>query len=268
MKEGEVMTQREEARKLFGEGLSPSEIARELNLPPGTIRGWKSKDGWNAPERNAGTLRSEMPTRVTKERKPKKNYRAPFPPRHNLSVTHGLFARYLPDETREIVEQMAETDPAELLLHQIQLAYAAILRAQKLMHVKDAEDGEEDYFTAGKQAAFMASQARAQATLNGMIKQYEDMRRAGLTTERQEVEIARIRAETDRIVADTARIERTLGNGTEESDATTLTIAQLINNPQPERKIDDYMPGGKLDGVCTADGETDSVHQEGADELA
>lgn len=54
-----MVSQRDEAKRLFDAGLSPSEIARRLSIPSGTVRGWKSKDGWsgtqkkrNAPERS------------------------------------------------------------------------------------------------------------------------------------------------------------------------------------------------------------------------
>ena len=75
---------------------------------------------------------------------------------------------------------------------QIQLAYAAIIRAQKIAYVKDAEDktiekiedrsGAESWGEKwevqqawDKQANFMKAQARAQSELRGLIKQYDEM---------------------------------------------------------------------------------------------
>ena len=79
-----------------------------------------------------------------------------------------------------------------MLWDQIRLAYAAILRAQKIAYVKDAEDktvekiedrsGVESWGESwevqqawDKQANFMKAQARAQAELRSMIKQYDEM---------------------------------------------------------------------------------------------
>lgn len=41
------MSDREEAKKLFDEGLSPTEISEQLKVSAGTIRSWKNRDGWD-----------------------------------------------------------------------------------------------------------------------------------------------------------------------------------------------------------------------------
>lgn len=38
----------EEAKSLFDSGMSLADIAAKLNIPAGTVRGWKSKERWNA----------------------------------------------------------------------------------------------------------------------------------------------------------------------------------------------------------------------------
>lgn len=40
------MSEREEAKKLFDEGLSPTEISKRLNIPANKIRAWKSRYKW------------------------------------------------------------------------------------------------------------------------------------------------------------------------------------------------------------------------------
>ncbi len=47
-KEGEVMSQREEAKKLFDEGLSYAEISERLNIPSNMLRSWKSRYKWES----------------------------------------------------------------------------------------------------------------------------------------------------------------------------------------------------------------------------
>ena len=55
-------------------------------------------------------------------------------------MKHGLFSRYLPEDTREIFYSLDTADPLDLLWDQIKLAYTAIMRAQQIMHVKDQKD--------------------------------------------------------------------------------------------------------------------------------
>ena len=83
------------------------------------------------------------------------------------------------------------TDPLDVLWDQVQIAYAAIIRAQQIMYVKDRNDktieriGQKKGKISGeewevqqawdKQANFMKAQARAQSELRGLIKQYDEM---------------------------------------------------------------------------------------------
>lgn len=50
--------EREKAFELYKQGLKLIEIAKELNLPEGTIRGWKNKDKWD--DKLNGTFRKIM----------------------------------------------------------------------------------------------------------------------------------------------------------------------------------------------------------------
>ena len=79
----------------------------------------------------------------------------------------------------------------DILWSNIQLQFAAIIRAQNLMHVKDQSDKtvekveEKDGNVVGerweiqqawdKQATFLSAQSRAMKTLESMIKQYDEM---------------------------------------------------------------------------------------------
>lgn len=101
------------------------------------------------------------------------------------------FSKYLPDETREIFSAIEQADPLDLLWHQIQIAYAAIIRAQRIAYVRDQQDKtvERIETKAGnvigekwevqqawdKQNEFMKAQARAQSELRSLIKQYDEM---------------------------------------------------------------------------------------------
>src|SRR5690625_6119921 len=63
------------------------------------------------------------------------------PPKKNKnSMKHGLFAKYLPDETLEIMDSLNEIKPLDILWTNIQMQFASIIRAQQIMFVKDQED--------------------------------------------------------------------------------------------------------------------------------
>lgn len=117
------------------------------------------------------------------------------------------------------------TDPLDILWDQVQIAYAAIIRAQQIMYVRDRDDktveriGEKRGKISGeewevqqawdKQANFLQAQARAQKTLEGLIKQYDELlhKRWDLATEEQRARIAQIRAQTDKLTGNNQEVE-------------------------------------------------------------
>lgn len=200
----------DEAKKLYDSGVSLADIAKQFNIPHSTVKSWKFREKWETvaslhPDATASDARNHART-------VKPGCRPPFQPKNKLAVTHGLFARYLPEETRDIAEQMMDRKQIDLLAEQIVLAYAAILRAQKLMYVTDRKDMTREIQSDGsdstgyliqmpwdKQAAFMQAQARAQAQLANMIKLYDELSRSELATEEQRARIAQIKANAARI---------------------------------------------------------------------
>lgn len=187
------------------------EIASQLNLPPGTIRGWKSKDNWN--EQLNGTLQKNTERSKRKKGGQPGNTNATGPPGNKHAEKYGFFSKYLPEETVSIIQEMPE-NPLDILWDQIQIAYAAIIRAQQIMYVRDKEDktiekvseqtgkiiGEkwEVQQAWDKQGNFLQAQARAQKTLEGMISRYEELLHKNweLATEEQKARIERIKAQT------------------------------------------------------------------------
>ena len=108
----------------------------------------------------------------------------------------------------EIVEEIEHRSPLDLLWDNICLKYAAILRAQKLLYVKDRDDhtgihnrhgksgdGYAVLFSQDKEAAFLSAQSRAMQVLTGMIKQYEEMCHSGLATKEQKLRIKKMKME-------------------------------------------------------------------------
>lgn len=183
------------------------EIAQILNISPGTIRGWKNKDSWD--EKLKGTLqinkerskrnRGAQPGNKNGEGAPKGNKRA---------EKHGFFSKYLPEDTLDIIQDIEIKNPLDILWDNIKLQYAAIIRAQRIMYVKSIDDktiekigecnGDSSYGEKwevqqawDKQANFLNAQSRAMKTLEGMIKQYDEMinKNWNLVTEEQKARI-------------------------------------------------------------------------------
>lgn len=189
------------------------DIASELGVSESLIRKWKNQDKWN------GNVTNQRNGNVTNQNKKhggqlgNKNAAGHGAPKKNKNAEkYGFFSKYLPEETVSIIQEMPE-DPLDILWDQIQISYAAIIRAQQIMYVRDREDktkskvekkrgkisGEkwEIQYAWDKQANFLQAQARAQKTLEGMIKQYDDLlhKNWDLATEEQKARIDNLRAE-------------------------------------------------------------------------
>ena len=204
----------EQAKAMYLEGEKLVEIASQLNLPEGTVRRWKCTHKWD----NERSDKKNERSRKRKRGAQPKNQNAVgnnggAPEQNKNAEKFGFFSKYLPEETVSIIQEMP-TDPLDVLWDQIQIAYAAIIRAQKIMYVGDQNDKTKEMTLDGseatgydvqqawdKQANFLAAQARAQKTLEGMINRYGDLlhKNWDLATEEQRARIEQIKANTDRL---------------------------------------------------------------------
>lgn len=198
------------AKELFSQGMKLIEIAKTLNVSEGTVRSWKSRYKWDCNvakvKRNVAKIRGGQPGN-------KNAVGGGAPLKNNNAEKFGFFRKYLPEETVSIIEEMPK-DPLDILWDQIQIAYAAIIRAQKIMYVEDKHDKTKDIVSEGecstawevqqawdKQSNFLQAQARTQKTLESMINKYDDLLHKNweLATEEQRARIERIKADTERI---------------------------------------------------------------------
>lgn len=188
---------RAEALKIWlksGREKKPKEIAAELDVSDSLIRKWKSVDKWDeVPETGP---RRGAPFR----NKNAKGNKGGSPPLNNQNaVTHGMFRKWLPDdeELLEIYDAAREgMSMLDILYEEILISFTSIIRAQKIMFVKDIDDmtkevkkeksfsgdnsssDEVEYeiqFAWDKQAKALSSQAAASRALSNKIKQYEEM---------------------------------------------------------------------------------------------
>ncbi|MCT1904102.1 hypothetical protein M3C91_15360 [Oceanobacillus sojae] len=136
---------------------------------------------------------------------------------------HGLFAKYLPEETLQIMNEATTLDSKEILWMNIQMLNASIIRAQQIMHVKNQKDttktlsrvrkgdkaNEQEWeiqYAWDKHSTFMVSLSRSMAELRNMIKQYADMTDEDdirlLEIDKIKATIAKTKAETTKLEAD------------------------------------------------------------------
>lgn len=204
----------EQAEAMYRKGIKLVEIASQLNLPEGTVRRWKCTHKWDAERSVKNRERSVKNRGAPKGNKNAADHGAPE--LNKNAEKFGFFSKYLPEETVSIIQEMP-TDPLDILWDQIQLAYAAIIRAQSIMYVRERDDvtttkiGESNGETStsekwevqqawDKQGNFLQAQARAQKTLEGLIKQYDELLHKNweLASEEQRARIAVLKSQVEK----------------------------------------------------------------------
>lgn len=181
------------AEELYKSGMKLVEIASQLNVSEGTVRSWKNRYRFDG-KSNATLRKNDCNVAKKKHGGQPGNKNAVghgAPKRNKNAEKFGFFSKYLPEETVSIIQEMP-ADPLDVLWDQIQIAYAAIIRAQQIMYVRDRDDltttqiqeKDGDSVTEerwevqqawDKQGNFLKAQARAQSELRSMIRQYKDL---------------------------------------------------------------------------------------------
>lgn len=186
---------------LYEKGTTFKEISEQYKISAKTVRQWASKYKW---VRQKGSKKST-------ETKRKASGVCIGKLQNTNAVKHGLFSKYLPAETLELVGNIEMMSPLDILWENICLKYAAIIRSQQIMYVKDSNDVTKRITVDGsettvyqykeayeKQASFLMAQSRAMGTLMNLIKlikQYEEMCNSELATEEQKLRIEKLKKE-------------------------------------------------------------------------
>lgn len=220
----------DEALALYRQGKKLIDIAKELDIPEGTVRRWKCTWHWDDEKGE----RSKKKASARKRGGQPGNRNRAAPKGNRRAEKFGFYNKYLPEETLEIFGEIAEADPLDLLWDQIRFSYTAIVRAQKIAYVKDQQDKtierieEKDGNVIGerwevqqawdKQANFMKAQARAMDTLRGLIKQYTEMlqERGETATEEQKLRLELLRSKLGSGAGEIRRV--TIINDTKQRD--------------------------------------------------
>ena len=230
-----------QAKELYLKGHKLIEIASQLGVPEGTVRSWKNRYKWDC---NVAKEKRNVAKAKKGGQPGNKNAvggKGGAAPKQNKNAEkHGFFSKYLPEETFSIIQEIEKKDPLDILWENIQIAYAAIVRAQRIAYVKDQADKtvekveEKDGNVIGekwevqqawdKQENFLKAQARAQGELRAMIKQYDEMLHKDweAASEEQKARIEQIRTNTARMSG---------GNGDEDEGVEIINDAPEETGP-------------------------------------
>lgn len=216
----------------YQSGMKYKDIAEKHGVAINTVKSWKTRYKWSKDKKKS--VHTKLEKGCTQKGGQPGNRNAAghgAPVMNKNAVKHGLFSKYLPEETLAIVEELQENalDPADILYDNILMQHAAIIRAQRIMYVENQSDltkelkkvktstsgmsgknksSELEYelqFAWDKQASYLQAQSRAMQTLTTMLKQFkeltspDDERR--LRLELMEVELEKRRKETDSLGA-------------------------------------------------------------------
>ena len=215
---------RQQAEVDYESGMKYKEIAEKYGVTINTVKSWKTRYQWSrGDKKGVHTKKKKVCTQKQREKggqpgnKNAVGHGGTGPPGNKNAEKYGFFSKYLPEETREIFSAISDADPLDLLWHQIQIAYAAIMRAQRIAYVKDQHDktiekierkdgnviGErwEVQQAWDKQNEFLKAQARAQSELRLLIRQYDEMLHENweLSTEEQKARVEQLKARTEQI---------------------------------------------------------------------
>lgn len=217
MSEDKRKAQRELAYEMYVQNYKYQDIADEVGVSLSTIKSWATRY-WKKKKvanKSCNQINEEVAKKVATPKKYKRGMHpnsrnGTGPPGNKNAEKHGFYSKVFPEEAYELLEETKLLDPIEILWTSIQTQFLAILRAQKLMYVKNQEDAtqvvtmEGDGVTAyqiqhawDKHANFLQAQARAIQTLNNSIKQYDELMRSDLATEEQKARIELLKAKVD-----------------------------------------------------------------------
>ncbi|MCY8805759.1 phage terminase small subunit [Bacillus spizizenii] len=226
-----------QAYKDYVKGMKYKDLAEKYGVSVNTIKSWKQRHGWErkkgAPiEKSVHTKKGGQPGN-----KNAVGNNGGAPQRNQNAVTHGFFSKFLPEETLEIMEEIQERSPADMIWDQIQIQYAAILRAQRIMFVQDKDDmtkvlkkekpgmfGDERewefQFAWDRHATFLNAQSRAMGELRSLIKQFDQLA--------HEQDERRLKLEQMRLNIEKAKKDINGDNGNSEENEVAAMLRKMV----------------------------------------
>ncbi|HID1128347.1 helix-turn-helix domain-containing protein [Clostridioides difficile] len=197
---------KEKVKQDYLKGMKQKEISAKYDISLNTLKSWIKRYNWSSEKKKSAPK--------SKRGAPIGNKNATGPPGNKNAEKFGFFSKYLPEETQDLINEIKNKDKFDILWEQITIQYAAIIRAQKIMYVKDKEEmikelkkhestenGEkteyEFQFAWDRQASFLNAQSRAMSELRSLIKQYDEMihKDWNLATEEQKTRVEKLKCE-------------------------------------------------------------------------
>lgn len=168
-------------------GMKTKEIAEKYEISLNTLKSWIKRYKWSEEKKKGAPQKRKKGAPFNN----KNAVGAGAPEKNDNAVKHGLFSKYIPKESMDIIDSLTEKSPLDLIWDAIQIQYAAIIRAQQIMYVKDKDDktiekiaessGEtfsekwEVQQAWDKQASFLKAQSKAVDSLKNMVKDYLEL---------------------------------------------------------------------------------------------
>ncbi|MDA2722274.1 phage terminase small subunit [Bacillus cereus] len=200
------------AQEDYMQGMKYKELAEKYEVSVNTVKSWKTRYKWDrkgvhtkdekvrTQKKTGAPIGNKNAVGNSGNKNPKygnKNAVGHGPPKGNHNaMTHGFFRKHFPEDVADLAAEIMEKNPIDMLWENITIQYTAIIRAQRLMFVKDQEDmtkelkktkegysdsgssSEEEWeiqFAWDKHANFLNAQSRAMSTLSSLIRDFDKL---------------------------------------------------------------------------------------------
>ncbi|MHB9901454.1 hypothetical protein CF095_13575 [Clostridium botulinum] len=210
--------EKDQVKQDYIKGMKYKDLAEKYSVSLNTVKSWVKRYGWSEEKKQKGAYKNKKGAPLNN--KNAKGHGAPA--KNKNAEKHGFFSKYLPEETLEIMEEIENKKPLDILWDQIMIQYAAIIRAQRIMHVESKEEmikelkktkdswgdksslEEREYefqFAWDRQATFLNAQSRAMSELRSLIKQYDEMLNTNwdLASEEQKLRIQKLKVDIEKV---------------------------------------------------------------------
>lgn len=181
----------------YKKGMKYKDIAEKYDVSINTVKSWKTRK-WGK-EKSVHTKNKSVHTKrdaTTSDDKTKTGYRSnpknQFTKRNTVSVKHGFYRQWLPQDMVEIIEETKDFTIADRLWFQIETKFAALIQLHKIMFVENREDTlkEESGYSSGEggsgqtykvvyafeqYAEYIKTEARLTSEWRNVVKQFLEL---------------------------------------------------------------------------------------------